>query len=62
MKVELQGEGTLVITPENITEAWALKFWLDHNKVFNYHGSEMIPSRSIIVRTCNSASFGDKQP
>jgi hypothetical protein len=49
MKVELQGDCTLCITPENITEAWALKFWLQRNQVQNVNGIDMIPSRAILL-------------
>ena len=56
MKVELQGEATLVVKPENIAEAWALKFWLQRNQVTNVNGVDMIPSRAILFSTSDGSN------
>lgn len=56
MKVNLEGDATLVISPENIAEAWALKFWMQRNQVKNINGVDMIPSRAILLSPSDGSS------
>lgn len=49
MRIELQATGTLLISPDSVAEAYALKWWLEQHKIVNINGVDMIPTRSIVI-------------
>lgn len=49
MRIELQATGTLLISPDSVAEAYALKWWLEQYKIVNVNGVDMVPTRAIVI-------------
>ena len=50
MKVELTDEGTLIVMPENGTESFALKKWVEHSELI-MHEKAIEPHTGIFIDT-----------